>query len=186
MLIKYLLKKLGYVKENDQPSKQTISITEYLQVDTLKHKIKCLEKDLEIADIALKCNKRYIEQVKVYITRYGGVTIDCVGEPSIRYLVERLVEQRKSPTKVEINKEMPTLDYKYLVLKWLYINKYLDNDDRVRFGKIVARIEESIYRDNHKLTRYIVIGEDWPEYKDASMKLRTRINRERKESRNKC
>lgn len=175
-LVEYLLKRFGYVKERDKtPSEIEVSINDYLKVDNLKRKVKTLEDELMYSNAKIKDYKDYIEQVKAYIINSKCAKVDCVGEPSLRYLVESLVEALEAPTVNSTGK----LSERYLVIKREYINKYLNSEERVEFGKLIAKIDEGIWVKNRKLTNYVVIGEDWPEYKETVFKLLARINKEK-------
>lgn len=175
-VVEYLLKKLGYVKERTtSPGETEVSINEYLKVDNLKRKVKTLEDELECSNAKIKEYKDYIAQLKAYIINSKCAKVDCVGEPSLRYLVESLVEAVEAPAVNSTEK----LSKRYLVIKHEYINKYLNSEERVEFGKLVAKIDEGIWVKNRKLTNYVVIGEDWPEYKETVFRLLARINKEK-------
>lgn len=175
-VLEYLLKRLGYVKERDKtPSEIEVSIHDYLKADNLERKVKTLEDKLECSNAIIKNYKDYVEQVKAYITNSKCAKVDCVGEPSLRYLVESLVEALEAPAVNSTEK----LSKRYLVIKHEYINRYLNSEERVEFGKLIAKIDEGILVKNRKLTNYVVIGEDWPEYKETVSRLLARISKEK-------
>lgn len=175
-LVEYLLKRFGYVKERDKtPSEIEVSINDYLKVDNLKRKVKTLEDKLQYSNARIKDYKDYIEQLKTYIINSKCTKVDYVREPSLGYLVESLVEALEAPAVNSTEK----LSERYLVIKREYISRYLNSEERVEFGKLVAKIDEGIWVKNRKLTNYVVIGEDWPEYKETVFKLLARINKEK-------